>query len=73
MNITLQWILNFGSAFMLWTMGSKKKWAPIVGLLIQVVWAVYFIATKQYVLLIGTGMYTVVHTRNAILWLRPTS
>jgi hypothetical protein len=70
MDSYLQWILNFGSAFMLWTMGSKKKWAPIVGLLIQIVWAIYFISTKQYVLLIGTGMFTFVHGRNLILWMK---
>lgn len=56
------------SIFILWLMGNKNKWAPVLGILGQVVWYIYAIQDRQYGLLIGITGYTIVHVRNSIKW-----
>jgi hypothetical protein len=51
-------------------MGNKNKKAPIIGIVVQILWIYYAISIRQYGLLVGTLGYTVVHVRNAIKWNR---
>jgi len=53
---------------MLWLMGSKNKWGPIVGLVNQVLWFIYAIQLEEWGLLVGITAFTVIHFRNARGW-----
>jgi len=66
----MQWILSISSIAMLWLMGNKNKYAPLVGLLSQMLWIYYAISIAQYGLLIGVIGYTIVHIRNSYMWLK---
>jgi hypothetical protein len=64
----MDWILSILSTIMLWMMGNKNKFAPILGVITQILWIYYAIAIHQYGLLVGTIAYLIVHIRNAIKW-----
>lgn len=64
----LDWILSFGSFIMLWLMGNKHPYAPIVGIFNQVLWIAYVIQTKHWGLFPGVLGYTFIHIRNVIKW-----
>ena len=64
----LSWILSATSGLMLWLMGNKSKWGPRIGIINQVIWIVYCIGTKQWGLLPGVVLYTIIHIRNAVRW-----
>ena len=64
----MTWILSCTSILGLWLMGNKSIWGPRLGLLNQVLWVYFILATKQYGLLPGVILYTVVHIRNIIKW-----
>ena len=66
------WLLSATSVLMLWMMGNKSNWGPIVGIANQFLWLYYilFILQGQYGLIIGTVAFTIVHIRNLILWKR---
>lgn len=64
----MDWILSLLSCIMLWMMGNRNKYAPLLGIFAQVLWIYYAISLKQYGLLLGALLYTVVHIRNTILW-----
>jgi len=57
---------------MMWLMGNKNKYAPVIGLFNQILWIYLVLTTKQYGLLLGVMAYTIVHLRNFILWNRKT-
>lgn len=65
------WLLSAVSCLMLWLMGNKSRWGPLVGLACQVLWLVYTLGTKQYGFLPGVAAYTMIHTRNLWRWTRP--
>lgn len=66
----LSWILSATSAVMLWLMGNKTKWGPRLGIANQVLWVIYCVWTRQWGLLPGVLLYTVIHIRNLIRWER---
>ena len=67
----MDWILSFSSALMLWLMGNKSVWGPRVGLVVQVLWMYYAIATRAYGLIPGVIMFSIIHLRNSVLWQKP--
>jgi len=72
-SVTIQWVLSATSAFMLWKMGNKVPYAPVIGLFNQIIWVVYVVMTKQWGLMPGVIMYAVIHARNTYLWQRDES
>lgn len=62
------WILSLTSCLMLWLMGNKSIFGIYVGIFNQVLWFVYIFITKQYGLLLGVILYTIVHIRNLVKW-----
>ena len=64
----LSWVISGTSALMLWVMGNKSVWGPRIGLMNQVLWLAYVIGTRQWGLLPGVIIYTVVHLRNLRKW-----
>lgn len=66
----MDWILSATSIAMLYLMGNKSKWGPLVGVTSQALWIYYVITTKQYGLVPGVLMFTAVHVRNLIKWSR---
>lgn len=52
----------------LWLMGNKTKWAPVAGVIGQIVWYAYAINDKQYGLLPGITVFTIIHIRNTFKW-----
>jgi hypothetical protein len=58
---------------MLWKMGNKVPYAPVIGLFNQIIWVVYVVMTKQWGLMPGVIMYAVIHARNTYLWQRDES
>jgi len=71
MIMILSWVLSVTSAIMLWLMGSKSKWGPRLGLMNQVLWLVYAILLRQWGLIPGVLLYTIVHLRNLVKWQSP--
>ncbi len=64
----MDWLLSGISILMLWLMGNKSRWGPIVGIVTQVLWLIYVLNTEQHGLLIGTVAYAVIHVRNLRKW-----
>lgn len=64
----MDWLLSGLSIAVLWLMGNKTKWAPVVGLITQVVWIVYVFRIGEMGLMVGVLAYTAVHARNAYKW-----
>lgn len=67
------WVLSATSVLMLWMMGNKSKWGPIIGICNQFLWIYYIffiLPSKESGLIIGTIAFTIVHIRNLMLWKR---
>lgn len=64
----MDWLLSLTSCVMLWLMGSKSKWGPIVGLANQTLWYIYAVRLEQWGLLLGITAFTIIHVRNAWRW-----
>ena len=64
----MSWLLSITSVIMLWMMGNKNRYAPIVGIFNQILWIIYVIMKKDWGLLIGVLLYLTVHIRNTIKW-----
>lgn len=64
----MDWILSIVSMLVLWFMGNKSKYGPILGIAGQVLWIYYAISLRQYGLLIGTVGYLIIHIRNTMKW-----
>jgi hypothetical protein len=64
------WIVGAISLTMTYLMGDKKWWAPLLGLFGQVFWAILAVYTHQYGLMVTVGLYTFIHSRNALKWWR---
>jgi hypothetical protein len=62
----LQWALSLISVAVLWLMGNGSKYGPLVGLLGQLLWIYYVWHTRQWGLMPGVVMFTVVHGRNYV-------
>ena len=43
----MDWLLSLTSCMMLWLMGNKSKWGPIIGLGNQALWVVYAVHIEQ--------------------------
>ena len=64
----MDWILSLTTCIMLWLMGSKSKWGPIIGILNQILWYTYAIQLQQWGLLVGITAFTFIHIRHARRW-----
>lgn len=64
------YFLSVLSIGMIYAMGCKWKYAPILGIIAQVFWVYFVIETCQYGLLIGVIGYLIVHIINAYKWLK---
>lgn len=64
----LSWIISITSVIMIYLMGNKWKYAPLLGIFNQVLWYVLILQTKQYGLFLGVTGYTVIHIRNMLKW-----
>jgi hypothetical protein len=64
----MAWILSAMSIAMLWMMGNKSKYGPILGLVNQVAWVWYAVSLEQWGLLPGVAGFTIVHIRNLYKW-----
>jgi len=66
--IALSWLLSAMTCAMLWSMGNRSKWGPRIGLASQPLWIVYCVLSKQWGLLPGVLIYTVIQLRNLLRW-----
>lgn len=66
----MTWTISVVSVVVLWLMGNKSKWGPRIGLLNQLLWFWFVFSEKQYGLLLGVIMFTIVQARNLIRWER---
>jgi hypothetical protein len=66
----LDWIISITSCVMLWMMGNKSIFGPILGIINQGLWIFYVVWTGQWGLLLGVSLYTVIHIRNLAKWKR---
>ncbi len=64
----MAWVLSILSVLMLWLMGNKSRYGPIVGIVAQVLWIIYVLKIEEYGLLLGVIAYTIVHIRNFWKW-----
>ncbi len=64
----MSWIISATSALMLWLMGNKSIWGPRLGVFNQCLWIFYATSTKQWGLLPGVAMYTIINIRNLMKW-----
>lgn len=64
----MTWFISAMGIVLLWTYGNKWRYAPLLGIVVQVVWGAYVVQTEQWGLLLGAIAFLVVHTRNLWLW-----
>lgn len=64
----MDWFLSVTSCLMLWLMGDKSKWGPVVGVCNQCLWVIYAVKIQEYGLLLGVFAYTGIHIRNFAKW-----
>jgi hypothetical protein len=64
----LEFLLSIFTIAMLWLMGSKSKWGPIVGLFGQIFWIWFVISNQIWGLAPGVLAVTIVTARNSIIW-----
>jgi len=64
------WLLTLMGVTCFWLAGRKVWWAWYVGLLTQVVWLAYALATRQWGFLVGCAFYGWVYVTNARRWTR---
>ena len=64
------WIAGSMSVIVLILMGNKWRYAPLVGVITQIVWIVYVIVERQWGLIPCVVAYTIVHIRNSRKWLK---
>jgi len=67
----MDWLLSITSLVMLYLMGRRSKWGPVVGLVSQIVWLVWVIRINQVGLMIGVVAFAVIHAWNLYKWWRP--
>jgi hypothetical protein len=72
MNQWMSYVLGATSCLMLWLMGNKSKYGPMVGIAVQGLWIIYAISLKQWGLIISAVAYTIVHIRNLRKWQKET-
>ena len=64
-------ILSIYGVASTYLIGNKWKYAPMMQLIGQILWAYYAIwCVKDYGLLIGVGFYTAVYALNAWKWVK---
>ena len=66
----MDYFLSVLSVAHLWLMGNKWKYAPMFGIVVQVIWIYYSISSRQYGLLIGSCVYLLVNIRNTFKWIK---
>lgn len=66
----LSWIISITSIIMIYLMGNKWKYAPILGIFNQILWYILILNSKQYGLLLGVTGYTIIHIRNMLKWIK---
>ncbi len=54
----------------LWLAGSEHKSGWIVGILVQSLWIVYAVMTRQWGFIASAIAYGAVNTRNLVRWMR---
>lgn len=54
-----------------WLAGNKSWVGWAIGLFVQVLWAIYAVATGQYGFLIGCVAFGFIYARNLRAWTRP--
>lgn len=69
-NLPLDYILSATTVVVLWLTGNKSIWAPIGGLINNVLWIGYAIYIHQYGLVIGSLCMGAMYIRALILWRR---
>jgi nicotinamide riboside transporter PnuC len=62
------WISGAISVVMTWQMGNRRWWAPFLGLVGQLFWALLAWFTNQPGLMLTVAIYTFVHARNGYKW-----
>ena len=68
----LTWIISITSITMIYLMGNKWKYAPLLGIFNQILWYILILDSKQWGLLLGVTGYTVIHIRNLVKWMGET-
>ena len=66
----MDWIISITSCIMLYFMGNKSIIGPILGIVNQGLLVFYVSWTGQWGLMLGVALYTVIHVRNLIKWMK---
>ena len=64
----MTWFISVLGIVLLVMYGNKSRFAPVFGIIVQLTWGGYVIATEQWGLLLGAVAFAVVHFRNWMLW-----
>jgi len=64
----LDWVLSMSSVVVMWLMGNKWRYAPLVGFCRQMLWIYYVCYTKHWGLLLGVLINAIIDIRNLIKW-----
>ena len=62
-------IISLVSVLMIYAMGCKWKYAPVLGIFNQVLWIIYILRTMQYGLIPGVVGYLLIHILNTYKWI----
>lgn len=64
----MSWLLSAVGMLALWLLGRRSKTGFLVGLLSDVLWAVYSVQTAQWGFLPACAVYAVIHIHNYRKW-----
>jgi len=68
MEIVFQWGAGVLSVVMLWKMGDRSLWGPVLGLVNQVFWIGFVFTSKSWGLSPAVLGITFIHARNFLKW-----
>ena len=66
----IEWITGILTVVVFYLMGSKWKYAPIIGIICQGFWIAFVIMTQSWGLGVASIFILGVHIRNTYLWLK---
>lgn len=70
MKLAISLITSAGTIFGMWSAGSQRRWAWLVGIANQIPWLIFIVAFKAWGLLPLTAALLFTYTRNHLRWRR---
>jgi hypothetical protein len=68
LNIVLEWTTSIITVIWMWLIGTKWKYAPVLGIIVELLWVVLCLLIRKWGLFACTFVLLIINIRNAYLW-----